>query len=122
MTCRTLWHYVAPPTSWSRTGRWVAYTAAQVAARRQARMVAVVVCSVAVGGVGYQAAQHAPAGWLGIPEPPPAIHAPVPLWRGMPPGPTWRATGEPVHAVSVPEPGTAVLLLGALWVMVWKRR
>ncbi len=112
MICRTLLRYIAPPASWSRTGRWVAYTAAQVAARRQARMVAVVVCTVAVGGVGYQAAQHAPAAWLGIPE----------HHDHMPPAPTWRATGEPVHAVPVPEPGTAVLLLGALGALVWKRR
>ncbi|HXT81350.1 MAG TPA: hypothetical protein VN702_17425 [Acetobacteraceae bacterium] len=105
--CRTL--HIPYRPAYSPDGPVVLYTRAQVAARKAlwAKLgAAAVVCTVAA--TGYAAAQHAPAAWLGIPEPLPAIHAPVPLWRGMPPEPTWRATGEPVHAV--PEPASALVL------------
>lgn len=88
--CAALWRRVIPPTG----GRWIAYTAAQVAARRAAQMVLVTTCAV-------------------VPTPA-AAPAPPPVWTWEPMLLAPRAWMPPGEAVATPEPGAWALLLAAL--------
>jgi hypothetical protein len=98
--CRTIWRRVIPATG----GAWIPYTAAQVAARRAAQMVAVVVCTTLPSPVDAPAPCDctAPA-W----QPPPLL---VPIREPFIP---------PV--VDVSEPASALLLLVALLALWWVR-
>lgn len=98
--CITVMRRVIPPIG----GKWIPYTAAEVAARRAAQMVPVVVCCL------VPVPAEAP------PMPPPAITGPplvlVPPRVGHRVGPG----DNPIHT---PEPASALVLavgLAALWV------
>jgi hypothetical protein len=99
MTCRTLWRRVIPATG----GAWIPYTAAQVAARRAAQMVAVVVCTT-------------------VPSPadaPAPCDCTAPAWQ---PPPLLVPHAVPHAAVvDVPEPASALLLAVALLALWWVR-
>ena len=99
--CVTVLRRVIPPIG----GKWIPYTAAQVAARRAAQMVVCVVCT---------AIPPAPA--EAPPMPPPAITGP-PLV--LVPGTT---PGTVPGYVATPEPGSAAILLASLALLGYKRR
>lgn len=88
--CATLWRRVVPPVG----GRWIAYSAAQVAARRAAQMVLVVTCN-AVPTPAATPAPERPWTWE------PVLLAPR----------AWLPAGD---AVATPEPSAWALLLVAL--------
>lgn len=100
--CVTVLRRVIPPIG----GKWIPYTAAQVAARRAAQMVACVVCTA-------------------LPPTPAAAPSPVP------PAPLQEIVGPPLDlvplrmpfapVVDVPEPSSGVLLVVGL-VLLWKVR
>jgi len=98
MTCRTLWRRVIPPVG----GAWIPYSARQVAERRAAQMVAVVVCTT-----------------LPAPADAPAPCCTVPTWQP----PTLLVPLHAPHAavVDVPEPASALLLAVALVALWWVR-
>jgi hypothetical protein len=99
MNCRTIWRRVIPATG----GAWIPYTAAQVAARRAAQMVAVVVCTT-------------------LPSPadaPAPCDCTAPAWQSPP----LLVPLSVPHAavVDVPEPASALLLAVALLALWWVR-
>jgi hypothetical protein len=100
--CRTLWRRVIPPVG----GAWIPYTAAQVAARRAAQMVAVVVCTT----LPSPADAPAPCDCA----PPPIAWQPPPL-----PVPIREPFIPPV--VDVSEPASALLLAVAVVALWWVR-
>ena len=95
--CSRVWRRVVPPVG----TRWIPYTAAQVTARRAAQMVAVCVCVTVPGGVGEPPRP--------VPVPPPSGLELVPLVPALP------------GVTSVPEPGSAGVLVAGLWVL-WRMR
>jgi hypothetical protein len=97
--CRTLWRRVIPATG----GAWIPYSAAQVAARRAAQTVAVVVCTTLPSPATAPAPCCAAPAW----QPPPLL---VPIREPFIP---------PV--VDVPEPASALLLVVALLALWWVR-
>lgn len=115
MKCHTLWHYLAPPAAWAKSGKWIAYSAEQVAKRRAARWVLTTVCAAGASGVGVGIGQAigpgGPQGQVGgpagnpmaIPAPPPIAHtAPIPYTLASP------------QPTPVSEPTTALLLCSTL--------
>jgi hypothetical protein len=98
MTCITVWRRVIGPVG----GAWIPFTAAQVAARRAAQMVAVTVCASLPSPAVAPMPAPAPDAWW---------RAPVDLI------PARAASPAPV-AQSIPEPGSALVLgvaVAALW-------
>lgn len=104
------------PAIWARVGRWIPYTASQVAARRAARAAMVLVCVTvpAVGG-GLALLPDRPA-TRDLPSV--ARMPPAPVIR-LPRAPIWRDTGLPVHPVDVPEPASVLVLVAPL-VGLWR--
>ena len=103
--CFTTWRRVIGPIG----GAWIPYTAAQVAARRAAQWVAVVVC-VSLPGTA-QAPRDCNC------APPPIQHGPALLIPHAQPSP--RLAPVPV---SVSEPGALAVLAVALLALGWVRR
>ena len=102
------------PAIWARIGKWIPYTATQVAARRLARralfasrLICVVVPTVVGGG--------AVAGILALPQRPAhTTDAPAPL-----PPLAWHPS-DPVPR-PVPEPSSMLMLATAVWAF-WRVR
>lgn len=95
--CRTILRRVIGPVG----GAWIPYTAAQVAARRAAQMVAVVACTT-----------------FPSPATAPAPCCAVPAWQ---PPPLLVDRVAPLPVVDVPEPASALLLAVALVALWWVR-
>jgi hypothetical protein len=95
--CVTILRRVIPPVG----GAWIPHTAAQVAARRAAQMVAVVVCTT-----------------LPSPATAPAPCDCAPAWQ---PPPLLVDRVAPLPVVDVPEPASALLLAVGLVALWWVR-
>jgi hypothetical protein len=99
VTCITVWRRVIGSVG----GAWIPFTAAQVAARRAAQMVAVTVCASLPSPAIAPMPAPAPDAWWRAP----AELAPAP----------WAASPHPARR-SIPEPGSALVLgvaIAALW-------
>lgn len=121
MSCKTIILRIVGPIG----GKWIPYTAAQVAARRAAQMVVVTVCAAAP----LPAAAPAPAAGHAPHRAPPALAA-VPAHLLSPlslSGPVLelvpdRAPAPRVERLNIPEPPTALLFAGAVALLVVVRR
>lgn len=90
MRCATLWRRVVPAIG----GRWIAYSAAQVAARRAAQMVLVTTCTV------VPVPAHGPVPWPELPPWQPVALVPMPL-VDMPAVVTSEPAGWAIMAVAL---------------------